>query len=182
MSLPLAPGIWTLDPAHSRVGFGVRHLGISTMHGHFGSVDASLNVAEQVGDSVLQASIDMASVDTGNADRDNHLRSTDFFDAEAHPSMTFTSTGIEGSGNDWTVNGEVSLGGQAQPVTLAVTFNGTEDNPFDGSHRAGFVATGQVDRSALGIDWQVPLSSGGSMLSNTVDLTLDVQLLSPAAD
>ena len=138
MSLPLSAGTWTLDPTHSQVGFGVRHLGISTLQGRFGTVDATLQVGDDAASSSLTAEIDLSSVDTGNADRDGHLRASDFFDVEAKPKMTFASTSISPNGDAWTVAGDLALNGQTQVVELAVTMFGTEDNPFDGSHRAGF--------------------------------------------
>jgi len=181
MSLPLTAGTWTLDKAHSTVGFGVRHLGISTLSGLFTEADASLDVGEDLASSSLSASIEMSSIDTSNVDRDGHLKGTDIFDVDSKPKLTFASTGIEAAGEGYKVAGDLSLGDKTTPVTLDVTFFGTETFPFDGSTHAGFQATGVVDKTALGIDFNVPLTSGGFMLSDNIDISLNVQLIGPAA-
>ncbi|MEZ5226528.1 MAG: YceI family protein [Acidimicrobiales bacterium] len=183
MSLPLAAGSWSIDPVHSVVQFSVRHLGISSLRGRFGDVSATLEVGDDLGSSQLSAAIGMGSIDTGNADRDGHVRSSDFFNADVNPQMTFSSTAIEDAGDGtYRVSGDLSLNGVSQSETLTVNFFGTEDNPLDGSVRAGFEATGEIDRTAYGIDWNVPLASGGIMLGKKVGITIDAQLVGPAAD
>ncbi|MGH1501917.1 MAG: YceI family protein [Acidimicrobiales bacterium] len=183
MSLPLEAGAWTVDPVHSVVQFAVRHLGISTLRGRFADVDAALTVGDSLEASSLSATVGMGSIDTGNPDRDGHVRSSDFFDADANPKMTFTSTAIEaGSGGDYTVTGDLTLNGQTKSTTLQVDFFGTEANPLDGSTRAGFEARGKIDRTDFGIDWNVPLASGGIMLGKEIDIVIDAQLVGPAAE
>ena len=180
MSLPLAAGEWTMDPAHSNVAFAARHLGISTLRGRFGSASATLTVGDSLDGSSLTAEIDMSSVDTGNADRDGHLQSTDFFSVETQPKMSFASTSIEELGDHrYRVNGTLTLNGQSNEESLETTFFGTEKNPLDGSTRAGFEAVGRIDRTAYGITWNVPLEAGGVMLSNEIDITLNTQLVGP---
>lgn len=181
MSLPLSGGNWTLDPVHSNIGFAVRHLGISTLRGRFGSAEATLTVGDDLASSALNAEIDMSSVDTGNADRDGHVKSTDFFSVETQPKMTFTSESIEAVGdNRYRITGTLTLNGHSQSETLDAEFFGTESNPLDGSTRAGFEATGRIDRTAYGIAWNVPLEAGGVMLGTDVDITLNTQLVGPA--
>lgn len=183
MSVPLAAGQWNIDPTHSVVHFSVRHLGISLIRGRFSDVEAALDVGADLASTSLSAVVGMGSIDTGNADRDGHVQSSDFFNAEANPKMTFDSSAIEDNGDgSYAVTGELSLNGHTGTTTLAVSFAGTEDNPFDGSVRAGFEATGQIDRTAYGIDWNVPLASGGIMLGTAVDIAIDAQLLAPAAE
>ena len=183
MSLPLASGAWSLDPAHSVVEFTVRHLGISLIRGRFTDVSATLDVGGELGQSVLSAEVGMASVTTGDENRDGHLRSTDIFDVETQPKMGFSSTAIsDAGGGRYQVTGDMTINGTTNQETLDVTFGGTESNPLDGSTRAGFSATGSIDRTAYGIDWNVPMPGGGAMLSNTIDLTLDAQLVAPSAD
>ncbi len=183
MSLPLAAGSWTIDPVHSVVQFSVRHLGISSLRGRFADVAATLEVGDDLESSALSATIGMGSIDTGNPDRDGHVRSSDFFNAEVNPQMTFTSSSIEEAGDGvYHVTGTLALNGNSQTETLTVDFFGMEDNPFDGSVRAGFEARGEIDRTAYGIDWNVPLASGGIMLGKTIGITIDAQLLAPAAD
>lgn len=181
MSLPIKAGRWTLDPAHSVVEFAVRHLGISTIRGRFGDVTATLTAGDDLAGSSLTAEVAMASVDTGDENRDNHLRSTDIFNVEDGPTMGFTSSSITDSGpNRYQVTGELSINGTTRTETLDVEFHGIESNPLDSSTRAGFSATGRIDRAAYGIDWNVPLPAGGFMLGNTIDLILEAQLI--AAD
>ena len=182
MSLPLSTGTWGVDPVHSTVQFSIRHLGISSIRGRFTDVDASVDVGDDLSSSSLSATIGMGSIDTGNADRDGHVTSSDIFDAEANPKMTFTSTSISSSGdNDYQVTGDMTMHGVTRSETLEVTFFGTEDNPLDGSVRAGFVATGSIDRTDYGIDWNVPLAAGGFMLGTDVAITIDAQLVGPSA-
>ncbi|MGI9616105.1 MAG: YceI family protein [Acidimicrobiales bacterium] len=181
MSLPIAAGDWALDPAHSVVSFRVRHLGISTVRGRFGQVEAMLTVGDDLARTSLSATVDMSSVDTGNADRDGHLRSTDIFDAESNPAMVFRSTAIDDAGDGaFRVTGDLTINGHTQSETFDARFAGTETFPMDGSTRAGFEASATIDRSAYGIDFNVPLASGGAMLSNDVDIALDAQLVGPA--
>ncbi len=181
MTLPLSPGTWNVDPAHTVVGFAVRHLGISAIRGRFGDVAASVAVGEDLSTSALTAEIDMSSIDTGNPDRDGHVRSSDFFSLETHPKMSFVSTGITASGGDgFRVAGNLTINGHTQPETLDVEMFGLEDNPFDGTRRAGFAATGRINRVDYGIDWQVPLASGGIMLGQEIDLVIDAQLVGPS--
>ena len=183
MSLPLSSGTWTMDPVHSVVQFSVRHLGISTFRGRFADVEATLDVGDDLAGTSLSATVGMGSIDTGNPDRDGHVRSSDIFNAEANPKMTFTSTGLTENGDGgYEVTGEMTMHGVTKTETLAVAFHGTEDNPLDGSVRAGFSAAGRIDRTAYGIDWNVPLASGGIMLGKEVDITIDAQLVAPSTD
>ncbi len=183
MSLPLTSGAWSLDPAHSVVEFTVRHLGISLIRGRFTDLSATLDVGSDLGGSVLSAEVAMASVTTGDENRDGHLRSTEIFNVESQPKMGFTSTAITDAGDGrYQVVGDMSINGSTNIETLEVQFGGTENNPLDSSTRAGFSASASIDRSAYGIDWNVPLPGGGSMLSNTIDLTLDAQLVAPSDD
>ncbi len=182
MSLPLAAGTWGVDPVHSTVQFSIRHLGISSIRGRFTDVDASLTVGDDLAASSVSATIGMGSIDTGNADRDGHVTSSDIFDAQANPKMTFVSTSISAEADGtYTATGDMTMHGVTRSETLAVTFFGTEDNPLDGSVRAGFLATGSIDRTHYGIDWNVPLSAGGFMLSNDVAISIDAQLVGPSA-
>ena len=181
MALPIQQGEWSLDPAHSVLEFSVRHLGISSVKGRFGGVAATVTVGGDLGSSALAAEIDMSTVDTGNADRDAHLQGTDFFDVATQPKMSFRSTAIADNGNgSFSVTGEMTINGHTQSETLDATFHGTETFPMDGSNRAGFEARGTVDRSAYGIDFNVPLSGGNMMLSNDIDVAIQAQLVGPA--
>ena len=182
MSLPLSPGEWILDPVHSNVAFAVRHLAISTLRGRFGAVNATLTVGEDLAGSSLRAEVDLSSVDTGNPDRDGHLKSTDFFSVETKPKMTFESSTIDDLGdNRYRLTGALSLNGTSGTETLEARFFGVEKNPLDGSTRAGFEAVGRLDRTDYGLMWNVPMESGQVMVANDIDMTLNAQLVGPEA-
>jgi polyisoprenoid-binding protein YceI len=178
-ALPLTPGSWALDTNHSSVGFAIRHLGVSKVRGRFGRFDVQLHVGETLDDSSLSATIDLASLDTGNGDRDAHVLSPDLLDVARRPTMTFRSTHITGSGNDWAVAGDVTIGDVTQPLALAVDFGGIEAFP-GGPRHAGFEATGELRRKAFGIDIAMPPGVSGALLGDVVKFELDIQLLEPA--
>ncbi len=179
-SLPLSTGTWTIDPAHSTIGFSVRHLGVSKVHGRFGTASAAVQIGADLASSTVTAEVDMASVDTGNADRDAHLRSPDFFDVEQFPTMSFRSTGISGSGDDFTLTGELTIRGVTRPVELEVEFFGTETFPIDNSIHAGFEAKGTISRKDFGMEFNVPLGGDKYMVADKVKIELDVQLVAPS--
>jgi len=179
--LPLTPGTWTADPSHTTVGFTVRHLGLSKVRGRFDGVDAALTVGDDLASSKVHATIDLGTVATGNADRDAHLRSSDFFNADTNPKMTFVSTGIEGDGEEFTLLGDLTLNGVTKPVELDVEFFGTSEFPADQSTRAGFSATGELSRKDYGIAFNMALGGDKVMISDKVALELDVQLVAPSA-
>lgn len=182
MALPVQAGEWSLDPAHSAVEFSVRHLGISSVRGRFKDAAATLVVGDDLPSSSLSAEIQMASVDTGNADRDGHLQGTDIFNVETQPKMQFQSTAIAAAGDgSYQVTGDMTINGRTNSEALDITFFGTETFPMDGSTRAGFAASGQIDKTDYGIDFNVPLTSGGFMLSDKIDVTIDAQLVGPAS-
>jgi polyisoprenoid-binding protein YceI len=174
-SLPLAPGRWAVDPAHSTVGFAVRHLGVSKVRGRFASFDADVVVGQDLAGTSVTATIDLASVDTGNADRDAHLLQPDMFDVANRPTLSFRSTRIVEAGDGWRMEGELALGEATQPVSLAVELGGVEVHPGDGRRHAGFEAVGEVRRAELGVAPGVP----AAMLGNVVTVELDLQLLEP---
>ncbi len=180
-TLPLAAGTWNADVAHTTVGFVVRHLGLSKVRGRFDGVTAQLVVGDDLATSTVTAEIDMSTVRTGNPDRDAHLTSSDFFNAETNPTMTFRSTGITGSpdGEEFTMTGELTVNGVTKQVELDVEFFGTSVFPMDQSTRAGFSATGTIKRSDFGINFNAPVGADKVMISDKVALELDVQLIAP---
>lgn len=181
-TLPLAPGKWTLDPLHCTVEFTVRHMAISKVRGRFHTFDATVTVGDSLETSSLTASVDMSSVDTGNADRDAHLRNADFFRVDEHPTMTFRSTAIEASGEStFGVVGDLTVNGVTRQERLDVAFHGVEAFPGDGSSHAGFEATGTINRTDYGIDFNVPLGAGGFVISDRIGIELDIQLVAPGA-
>jgi polyisoprenoid-binding protein YceI len=178
-TLPLATGAWTADPAHTTVGFVVRHLGLSKVRGRFDGVTAQLVVGDDLASSAVSAVIEMGTVKTGNADRDAHLASSDFFNAETNPTMTFRSTSIAGEGEEYSMVGDLTINGITQQVELDVEFFGTSVFPGDQSTRAGFSATGTISRKDFGISFNAPVGADKVMISDKVALELDVQLIAP---
>jgi polyisoprenoid-binding protein YceI len=178
-ALPLAPGRWALDKNHSGVFFVVRHLGLSNVRGRFDTFDGTLDIGPDLDAVVVTAEVDLSSVDTNNADRDAHLRSTDFFDTDQNPVMSFRSTSITGAGENYELAGELTIAGTTKPVTFDVEFNGTETFPGDQSTHAGFSATGQIKRSDYGIDFGIIAGAEKLMLGDKVKIELDLQFIAP---
>ncbi|MGW7071315.1 YceI family protein [Streptomyces sp. NPDC054855] len=172
-ALPLPAGSWEIDPFHSAVNFTIRHLGISKVRGRFGEVTAGLVVGESAGTSSVTATIALASIDTGNKDRDAHVKAPDLLDVERRPTMTFRSTRVVGEEDEWTMEGELTIGDVTRPITLAVEFGGLQAFPGDPRRHAGFEATGEVKRSDYGLDF------GAGMLGDVVKIQLDMQFLEP---
>ena len=178
--LPLQSGVWKFDPAHSGVHFKVRHLGLTNVRGRFNGVDAWLEVGQDLASTRFGATIDIATVDTNQPDRDAHLLSTDFFSADAHPTMTFESTTIEDLGDgEYESTGNLTINGVKKPVTLRVEFTGVEVHPGDGLHHAGFIATAQIRRDDFGIDFNMPLGADKVALGKKIDVEIDAQFTAP---
>jgi polyisoprenoid-binding protein YceI len=173
--LALKPGQWVVDKAHSRVGFSVRHLGVAKVRGYFADVDADLVVGSSLDDSAVKASIEMASIVTGNADRDAQLRGNEGLDVERHPTMTFRSTGISGEGAEWTLDGYLTIGEVTRPMSLDVEFGGIADS-FDGTRHAGFEARGELRRKDFGLSF----GTADPLIGQVVKLELDLELIEPA--
>lgn len=174
----LVPGTWTIDPAHSEVGFTVRHL-MSKVRGQFRTFEGQLHVAEEPRESSVTATIDLSSVDTRNPDRDNHLRSADFFSVEEGGSMTFTSTGVRPDGDDLTVTGDLSIKGVTKPVDLALEFLGVDKDPY-GNTRAGFEATTTISRKDWGITFNIPLEGDKLVIGDSVNVVIAIEAVHQA--
>ncbi len=177
--LPLAPGRWVLDTNHSSVGFVIRHLGVSKVRGRFQEFDVDVVVGSTLADTSVQATIQMASIDTGNPDRDAHVRSADLLDVENRPTMAFRSTSILEAPNGWAVDGELTIGDVTLPQRLDLEFGGIEEFP-GGPRHAGFEATGELRRKDFGIDIAMPPGISTVALGDVVKIELDVQLLEPS--
>lgn len=172
----LAVGTWTVDPSHSEVGFVVRHMMVSKVKGRFTGVAGTITVAENVLESSVQAAVDTATIDTRDENRDNHLRSADFFDAENYPQLTFRSTGIRPDGDDFLLDGELTLHGTTRPVTFELEFNGAAANPLaEGRPTAGFSAKTEISRKEFGLGWNVALESGGVLVGDKVTIVLEIE-------
>ena len=181
MALPanVTTGTWTLDPSHSEIGFTVRHAGISKVRGQFTEAAATLDLAENVTDSKVNASIKTASFDSGDANRDGHVRGPDFFDVEQFPDMTFRATGIRGEGEDYVLTGELTIRGVTKPVELEVEYTGVAVDPF-GATRAGFSAEADISRKEFGLTWNAALEAGGLLVSDKVKINVEAAMVKQA--
>lgn len=171
----LITGSYAIDPNHSRLGFVVRHAVVSRVRGSFKEFDGSGYFdLDEAANSYLRLSVVTASIDTGNADRDAHLRSSDFFDVERYPEMTFTSTDVERNGFDsYQVKGDLALRGITRPVTIELNYEGSAIDP-DGDRRIGFDGRGAISRKDWGLTWNTALEAGGVLVSDSVELELGV--------
>jgi polyisoprenoid-binding protein YceI len=167
-------GTWVIDPVHSDVSFTVRHMMVSKVRGRFTGVQGTIVTAENPLDSTATATIDLKSVDTGNEQRDAHLRSADFFDTDTYGDMTFRSTWIRQDGENFVVDGELSLHGVTRPVTLALTVEGFGPDAYGGV-RAGFSATTEINRKDFGITWNGAIEGGGVVVSDKVNINLEIE-------
>ena len=167
-------GTWDIDATHSTVGFSVRHMMVSKVRGYFTEFSGEIVTAEDPAQSVVTASIDMDSIDTRQEQRDAHIRSADFFDVGNHTEMTFRSTEVRTDGADWSVLGDLTIKGITKPVTLELELNGFGPDAFGGT-RAGFSATTTINRSDYGVDISMPLDGGGVVVSEKVQIALEIE-------
>jgi polyisoprenoid-binding protein YceI len=171
----LRTGTWAIDPVHSSISFSVRHLMVTKARGRFGTFSGAIVVAED-GTPSVSAEIAVDSLDTGNEQRDGHLKAADFFDVEKYPTASFVSTGVRADGDDYVLDGEFTLKGITKPLELKLEFNGV--NPGMGHGEvAGFEASVVLSRKEFGIDFDAPLEGGGVVLGDKVTITLDIEAL-----
>ncbi|WP_406829546.1 YceI family protein [Pedococcus sp. KACC 23699] len=171
----LSAGTWNVDASHSELGFTARHLMVTKVRGKFNEFEATANVADDVAASTINATVQLASVDTGSADRDAHIKGEDFFDVEKNPTMTFTSTQV----TDDTLKGDLTIKGVTKPVEFDLEFNGLATDPW-GNQKAGFEATTEINRKDFGLEWNVALEGGGVLVSEKIKINLDIQLVKAA--
>jgi polyisoprenoid-binding protein YceI len=167
-------GRWDIDPVHSDVSFTVRHMMVSKVRGRFGSFEGQITTDQDHLASSVSATIDLASVNTNDETRDNHLRSPDFLDVENHKTMSFVSTAVRPKGDGYVVEGELSLHGVTRPVTLDLEPQGFGPDPFGGT-RAGFSATTEINRKDFGITFNMPLEGGGVVVGDKIQITLEIE-------
>jgi polyisoprenoid-binding protein YceI len=168
----LKPGSWTVDASHSEVGFTARHLMVSKVRGQFKDFSAVVTVAQPFEQSTVEATVQLASIDTNSPDRDTHLKSADFFDVENNPAMTFKSTKV----TDDALEGLLTIKGVTKPVTFDLDFGGVSADPWGGT-RAGFEATTEINRKDFDLSWNVAIEGGGVLVGEKVKIALDVQLV-----
>jgi polyisoprenoid-binding protein YceI len=169
---------WTIDTAHSEIAFKIKHLVISTVSGKFNSFEGKLEGdPEDLSNAKIIFSADIDSINTGNEQRDGHLKSADFFDAANHPKLSFTSTSIEPKGdNEYKVTGDLAIRNTTKPVTLNVEFGGIQNNLY-GQTVAGFEITGKINRQEYGLTWSAVTEAGGIVVGDDVKLAVDAELV-----
>jgi polyisoprenoid-binding protein YceI len=173
LDIPVA-GVYAIDPAHTSVEFVARHLGISKVRGRFRDVSGLITITEVPEDSHVEVEIGTASVDTGIDDRDQHLRSGDFFNVEEHPRMVFSSTSVEaGASGSWQITGDLTITGVTRPVTLQAHFEGSSTSLGDA--RIAFSAHGEIDRTDWGLTWNQVVDTGSVVVSKKVRMELNLE-------
>ena len=173
-------GDYTIDPTHSRLGFSARHAMVTTVRGHFSDFAGTAHVdAANPANSQVSLTIQTASIDTGVADRDAHLRSEDFFHADDNKEITFSSTKVERDGDDWAITGDLTIKGETQPVTVNLEFTGSARDPF-GNLRIGFEGGTSINRKDWGLTWNAALETGGVLVSEKIKLEFDVSAIQSA--
>jgi len=179
---PLHGGVrsaWAIDAKHSLVQFAVKHMMFTTVRGRFTEVRGTIHCTDESdpGSASVEAEIDTASIDTGDADRDAHLRSPDFLDVEQYPTITFKSTRVERVAEDeLRVTGDLTIRGVTREVSLATTYNGRGTNPW-GQEVAGFTAETRINRKDFGLTWNVALETGGLLVGDKIDVLIEIQAI-----
>lgn len=168
---------WTVDPVHSSVEFSIRHMMISRVKGSFDRFSAEIEAdPHDLTTAKITFNVDVASINTANEDRDNHLRSADFFDVENYPNMTFKATKItRKSEGVYDVTGDLTIRGTTRPETFTATFEGVAKDPMGGGEKAGFNIEGEINRSEYGLTWNAPMETGGVLVSDEVKISIDLQ-------
>jgi polyisoprenoid-binding protein YceI len=169
------PGTWTVDPTHSSVGFKIKHMMIATVRGHFTEFEGTIIAApDDPANSHASGSVNVASINTGNEQRDAHLRSPDFFDAERYPKITFESTRIRHiEGGTFAVAGDLTIKGTTREVELEATVEGVDTDPW-GNERVGVSVRGSINRTDFGLTWQQRLEGGGMLVGEEVGIRIDI--------
>lgn len=168
----LTPGTWTVDPTHTEVGFLARHLMVAKVRGRFAEVSGTVTVGESLADTSVEATVQTASIHTNQADRDTHLRSADFFDAEQYPTLTLRSTAVTAD----SLTADVTIKDVTRSVTFDLEFDGVQADPW-GNTKAGFTASATVNRSDWGLTWNAVLEGGGMLVSDKIQITIEAELL-----
>ena len=170
----LTPGTWNVDTSHSTVGFMARHMMIAKVRGRFASFSGAITVPENPLDASVTATVDLASVDTGDEGRDAHLKGADFFDTDNFPTMTFTSIGVKEDGGDFKLVGDLTIKDVTRTVEFDLEFDGVGQDPWGGT-RAAFSATAEINRKDWGLEWNVVMEKGGLLVSEKIKLNLDIE-------
>jgi polyisoprenoid-binding protein YceI len=167
-------GTWDIDVAHTVVGFTARHLMAAKVRGAFHAFSGEIRIGDAPENSSVEVGIDASSISTGADDRDAHLRSPDFLDVEQFPAITFRSTGVRRVGDDYLVDGDLTIRDTTKPVTLDLEYHGVATDPW-GNSKAMFSATTEIEREAWGLTWNAPLETGGWLVGKKVQIELEIQ-------
>jgi polyisoprenoid-binding protein YceI len=167
-------GTWDIDAAHSQVGFSVRHMMVSKVRGYFREFSGEIVTAADPSQSVVHATINMDSIDTRQEQRDAHIKSADFFDTGNHTVMEFRSTRVRNEGEDWVVEGDLTIKGITKPVTLALELDGFGPDAYGGT-RAGFSGKTEISRKEFGVDIDMPIEAGGVVVGDKITVELEIQ-------
>ncbi len=167
-------GTWSIDPVHSEVGFIVRHMMVSKVRGKFRTFSGELVTGDDPLTSSVTAEIDLSSIDTGNEQRDAHIRSADFFEVETYPTMTYRSTGVRRHDDGYILDGKLTLKGVTKDVPLALELNGFGPDPYGGT-RAGFSGTAEINRRDFGVSFAAVMGTGGAVVSDKVTIQLEIE-------
>jgi polyisoprenoid-binding protein YceI len=167
-------GTWVIDPIHSEVGFSVRHLMLSRVRGRFEKFEGEIVTTDDILETRATITVDLNSIDTGNADRDNDLRSANYFEVDKYPTMTYRSTSIKAEGDHFVAEGDLTVKGTSRSVPLQVEFNGISPDPWGGT-RAGLSATGEINRKDFGLTFDMPMEGGGLVVGDRIKLELEIE-------
>lgn len=167
-------GTWSIDPVHSNVDFVARHMMVSKVRGKFRTFSGTIVTAPNPAESTVTAEIDLNSIDTGQEQRDNHIRSADFFEVETYPTMTYQSTGLSPDGDDFILHGKLTLKGVTREVPLKLELNGFGPDAFGGT-RAGFTASGEINRKDFNVNFNAMMETGGAVVSDRIIIQLEIE-------
>jgi polyisoprenoid-binding protein YceI len=165
---------WNIDPVHSEVGFSVRHMMVSKVRGRFTKFSGQIVTAEDPLQSSVTAEIDLTSINTGQEQRDQHIQSADFFEVETYPTMTYRSTGVRVEDGEYVLDGDLTLKGVTKNVPLRLELQGFGEDAY-GGYRAGFTATGEINRSDFNVSFNAPLQNGGVVVGEKIQLQLEIE-------
>jgi polyisoprenoid-binding protein YceI len=165
---------WTIDPVHSEVGFSVRHMMVSKVRGRFTKFSGEIVTAADPTQSSVTAEIDLSSISTGQEQRDEHIKSADFFEVETYPTMTYRSTGVKVEDGEYVLEGDLTLKGVTRTVPLKLELQGFGPDAY-GGYRAGFTATGEINRSDFNVSFNAPMANGGVVVGDKIQLQLEIE-------
>jgi polyisoprenoid-binding protein YceI len=167
-------GTWVIDPVHSEIAFSVRHLMVSKVRGRFETFEGEIVTSDDILDTQATVTVDLRSINTGNEDRDNDLRSANYFEVDTYPTMTYRSTSIKAEGDHFVAEGDLTVKGTSRSVPLEVEFNGIAPDPWGGT-RAGLSATGEINRKDFGLTFDMPMEGGGLVVGDRIKLELEIE-------